>query len=204
MLTILLIKLAIEDNAENIFLMNSQEVESFFRKLRSFSGVEIMTVNWSIKGFISKVHRIQLDEKITNDLKDNFEFPKLIAREKKQRQPKAHLSRQDIEEIAKNASDDAATKAYQLGMACETLTPEKFLKTVSLANDIRQEETEADDQPDFLQVEQEEFNYDSLDFCSLDEIACGGDTISNSDGFSLQNISFTDEQSSKQYLYFIF
>lgn len=128
MLSVVLIKLASENRAENIFLMNSQVVESFFRQLRSLSGTESMMVNWTMKGFISKVHRVQIDEKLMNEFKEFYIVPKIIAREKRQHKSKEYLSTIQLENIVKTAVDFATQKALQLGMVCTSRDLTPFLK----------------------------------------------------------------------------
>lgn len=51
MLIVLLIKLSLENNAKNISILSSQDVEAFFRKLRSYTGIESTVVNVSMKSF---------------------------------------------------------------------------------------------------------------------------------------------------------
>lgn len=193
---ILLIKLAIENNAENIYFFNSQNNESFFRLLRSFTGMESMVVNCSLKSFISRVHRIQLEEILMAELSKNekFTFPKLISREKHQRKPKANLSKEEIEELIRKGMDHATEKAKQIGMVCDKIELERFLKVVNIVipDEVNNENT---DEEDFLGASQDVPNNENLDELHLDEISTELDNQMTQGIFDLQGVTFSNEKS---------
>lgn len=87
---ILLLQFSLENKSENIYFHNSQVNESFFRLLRSYTGMENMVVNVSMKGFISRVHKIELEEFLMSDLSlsNKFKFPKVIANQSYKQNPK--------------------------------------------------------------------------------------------------------------------
>lgn len=185
MLAVLLIKLATEDNAENIFILSSQECEAFFRKLRSYTGVESTVVNVSMKSFTSRLQRIQLDEKLMYHMKDDYTFPKLLTREKKQQIPKANLSQNQIENVIETAEKDAQMITQKLGMQPAKLQPHLFLKAVDLVQDMRQENEEENEAvPDFLDSEN-----DRIDLNVLNE------NDEDIEFFTIQDILFTEEPS---------
>lgn len=193
---ILLIKLATENNAENIYFFNSQNNESFFRQLRSFTGMECMVVNCSLKGFVSRVHRIQLEEVLMADMSKNekFTFPKLLSREKHQRKAKANLRVENIEELIKKGMAHATEKANQIGMSCDKIELERFLKTVNivLPDEVNNEIT---DEEDFLGASQDILNSDNLDELALDEISVNVNSQLSHEVFDLQGVTFSKEKS---------
>lgn len=198
MLLVLLIKLAQENKAENIHLLNSQECEAFFRKLRSYTGVESMIVNCSMKGFMTRNHRIQIDEKLMFDLKERFIFPKLLAREKRRTNPKGNLRTSQIHQIIETAMKTAYDITKSLNMSVKKIELEKFLKPVSIDSDMRQEPSSDEEIiPDFLGSENDEINIDILNEDSVDR---NGSEIST---LVLQNIELTNESSGIIFLFFI-
>jgi hypothetical protein len=187
---ILLIKLALDNKAENIYFMNSQLNESFFRLLRSFTGMENLVVNCSMKGFISRLHRIQLEDFLMTELskEGKITFPKLVSREKHKKTPKANLNENEIKEAVDDGIKLAIQKASQVGMNVEKLQSEQFLKPVQ--PDIRIETSyEPDDDletEDFLRTDLDEFQSQNLN---------DDDTPDEIETFSLQDLLFLEKNS---------
>jgi hypothetical protein len=72
---VMLLKLAQESKASNIDEMNSQVCESFFRRLRSYTGVESTIVNCTLKSFTTRFNKMQFEEKVVSEISDEIEFP---------------------------------------------------------------------------------------------------------------------------------
>ncbi|XP_062555195.1 uncharacterized protein LOC134220217 [Armigeres subalbatus] len=58
-------------------LLHSQTCESFFRTTRSFTSTESTVVNFTMKGFESKLNRIQAKTEIMHDSTNGFDFPRV-------------------------------------------------------------------------------------------------------------------------------
>lgn len=170
---ILLLKLSLENNAENIFFLNSQVNESFFRLVRTYTGIENMVANCTMKGFVTRVHRIQLKEILMSELsKDgNLKFPKLLAREKRLQKTKENLSRPEIENIVQDAMNFARNQAAEIGMVVEEINLGLFLKPVSKESLTNIEDIDSEsDSEDFLGAAEDELNLENLNELSVDEL----------------------------------
>lgn len=128
---VLLLRLTINGKAENIFEQNSQVDENFFRKVRSYTGVESTIVNCTMLTFMSRVHKICYEEKAMKELGDVISFPTLEKRNKYQKKNPELLSDFEICEITNKAISDAQRKAKEFGMNCREVEIEKWLKPVS-------------------------------------------------------------------------
>lgn len=200
---ILLLRLALDNKAENIFFFNSQQNEAFFRLLRSYTGMESMVVNCSMKGFISRVHRIQLEEIIMKELESQFIFPKLVSRKKHHpMQPKTNLSRTQIESIIDDALAYASNQAREIGMTVEQINLAAFLRSVRVDNVEEENSDEYDPNEDLLATENDRFSEQLLDEMSIDEITVSG-TLKHSSSpqlLSLQNMILSDIPTGIKYL----
>ncbi len=141
--------MAIADNCENIFMWNSQEVESFFRLLRSYTGIESTIVNCSIKNFVSRVQKIQLEENLMRVLSQQhgLQFPKIVSRKNVSQKPKSHFSIEKIHSIIESGSHLDTNDASLLGMVCAVVSPELFLKaTAAVAEEPHADQHDCADQ----------------------------------------------------------
>lgn len=60
------------------WLFSSQPCEGFFRLIRSFSPCYSQVTNCTVKEMLHRIHRIQLQNDISNDPSTNFKFPKKL------------------------------------------------------------------------------------------------------------------------------
>jgi hypothetical protein len=193
---ILLIKLSLENKAENIYFFNSQINEAFFRLLRSYTGMESMIVNCSMKGFISRVHRLQLEEILMRELGDTLEFPKLLARAKHLSKPKANLTRQEIESICEDAKTYASNEARGIGMVVAEIKLELFLKKVTLdLDESGSDDSDDENETDFLETRLDTFNTQNLNVLSFDEMVVNENFNGDLETVSLQDIIISNEMS---------
>lgn len=128
---VMIIKLITERKLQYIHLMSSQNNEEFFRTLRSYTGMESMMVNCTMKGFISRIRYMQLEEILMNDLKDKYKFPKIEKRQTKKLIIPEELSDEKIKELINLGKRLAEDDAKTLGINCEVKNLEEFCKMVS-------------------------------------------------------------------------
>lgn len=188
---ILLLKLALDNNAENIYFMNSQICESFFRLIRSYTSMESMVVNCSIKSILGRIHRLQLEEILMKDLNDNqnLKFPKLLSRAKHVKKAKSNLTREQIENTIQDAFSYAVNQAKEVEMVVQDIKLERFLTPVNI-NSLNDEES--DDEPeDLLRSTFDSFRDQNLNNLSFDESQTSHEFIGT---FSLENMELSDEQ----------
>jgi hypothetical protein len=181
-----LLKMTINSKANDIDEQSSQKCEGTFRTVRSFTGVESTVVNCSMKSFLSRIHKIELNQKMMVDLKEHVEFPKMNEQKLKQQKPKIVISQEEIETIIDRAVFDAAERASHLGMVCPAVKPELFLKKVKSKESTQNENLEEEhgnDEPILADV-------------NTDEIFNGADEICDFDkSIVLHNVEFTNEKS---------
>jgi hypothetical protein len=126
-----ILQLSLENKSENIFLHNSQVNENFFKLLRSYTGMQSMIVNVTMKGFIYRVHRIELEEFIMTDMSKKLFFPTLHSRSKKVQKTKENLSRIEIERIVQDAMEFGNDQCKIVGMENVNYDLAGFLKPVA-------------------------------------------------------------------------
>jgi len=181
---ILLVKLLKENRLKYIHMLSSQNNESFFRCIRSYTGIECMAVNASMKSFISKTQRIQIEEKLMYDLKEEFTFPKLASREKKLKIKTECLIEEEIKDAIEVGIQLANEECTKLGMNCRRIDLRSILRVRDIPYD---EETDSND--DFLDVSLETTDLD----CLIEEDS------ENVTALTVGNIQFTNEKTSKYF-----
>lgn len=187
---VLLVKMVLLNKSENIYLWNSQIVESFFRQLRSYTGIESTIVSCTVKEFTSRVNKMQIEEILMQELsrRHDLKFPKIIQREKILNKQKANLSLERINEIFLQAMDSAAQDSSKLGMNCNSLTPENFLKPVTVS--VR----------DAVFEDSAEKNYlDTQMLTGFSQNREDSDCSDIQENLTLQNITFLDDRSGKTF-----
>lgn len=104
-----------------IFLMNSQICEKFFRQLRSMTSTYSTVINFSALEILEKIQKIQIQEEIMHELKDEFEFRKNLHNNLKHPQISSEKMPSDIElQVAiDKAFNDASIFATKLGIWLE-------------------------------------------------------------------------------------
>lgn len=198
---LLLLNLVSTDNSENIHLLNSQVCEKFFRSLRSFTGVESTVVNCTIKSFISRVHKMQLEEILMTDLSATglVKFPKMLSRDSMVIKPKAGVTRAQVDGIISEAMLSAQKDAAELGMNCSEIHLDLFLKKTNIQHELTQIDEE-NPLNDYLGAESDVFNSENCDSLSLDEILQSEDSNVSQDIIEIQKLKFTAEKSGKNFI----
>jgi hypothetical protein len=153
-----LLKMIKNSTADKIFEHSSQNCEKTFRKIRSYTGVESTVVNCTMKGFISRIHKIDLCEKIMSDLEDELEFPSSSKKRKTFSNEKT-LPSNGLMLIIGNAISEAIRKASLLGMRCDKIELYRFLKP------MKEDETVSEDNDDEIHAEgmNQELNVENED-----------------------------------------
>ena len=133
---IFLIKMIKCDKLQYIFLLSSQNNEAFFRSLRSFTGMESSAVNCSVKSFIMRVQKMQAEERLMYDFRENVKFHKLQSREnKKNRMKKEDLIEVEIEEYINTGMEKAFHECSKLGMDITDIDLEVILRIKDIVVD---------------------------------------------------------------------
>lgn len=132
--------------------LSSQNCERFFATLRTYTGMESLISNCSIKGFTSRANRIQLEEILMSKFCDKLKFPKLEARAHKQVKEPTILTNTEIETIISKAKIQAKLEALSLGMRCEINLKDitKEVKILENTEPVVQEEEIEEEEEDFL------------------------------------------------------
>lgn len=164
-----LVKLSISGKAANFTEMCSQKCERFFRLLRSLTGMESTIVNVTMKAFKFRAYKIELEEKLMQELGEKITFPKQIARSLIQRKLKEEITWEDIEKITLSAETAAIEKLISLGIECTPIQAENFWKAPKVL--------EANDTTDENYQETEIVENDFFGICDL---SCNLDVMNNS------------------------
>ncbi|XP_038119743.1 uncharacterized protein LOC119769938 [Culex quinquefasciatus] len=97
-------------------LLQSQTCEGFFRTARSFTSTESTVVNFTMKGFETKLNRIQAKTDVSHDKTHGFSFRRV---DKKIDQPKRNCTlptTSEIRELIESARDQAYSELIRLGL----------------------------------------------------------------------------------------
>lgn len=98
------------------FLMMSQPCECQFRQIRSFTSTYSTVVNCSVKEFLSRISKIQLQNNIACNHGSNYQFPRLGNASRKAESP---LNLPTLDELfvqIENCKRDALHDAIQIGL----------------------------------------------------------------------------------------
>ena len=183
---VLIINLLLSNKLEFIPIMSSQMNEKFFRTLRSYTGVEHLDVNCSIKGFASRVQRMQCEEILMNDLESKYTFPTLTKRAMKMKEHQVQLEETEIQEYIQIGIDKAVSYCSLLGM------------TVPYT-DLKQLVTKVDS---WVSNEEEIIDDDHLE-CENDELQENIDDEDDSyEIMQLKNMELDNKKSSKCVFFF--
>lgn len=153
----------IEDKTiDLIHMMSSQIAENFFRKLRSYTGMESTVVNCSAKSFMSRVHLMQLDENLMYELKEKYFFPK---HEKRQQQNLNHsktISQEHLKQIIREAIEKAQDDAKTLGMECQNIDLSKIIKPLNYSDNQEADTDDHEEDVDFLGSREDRLNEEEI------------------------------------------
>lgn len=187
---VLLVHLLETNQLHLIPIISSQNCEKFFALFRTYTGMESMVANCSIKGFISRVNRIKIEEFLMSSFKDRLIFPKLDSRSLKFFEAPKQLSQAVIQSIIFKAKMNASHEAQKFGMDCEVEYIFDHWGSNFQPNEVLEENEATEDEEeseDFLGIENDEI---SLDLIESDDF----DTVKF---ITVENIELTDEISSK-------
>lgn len=129
-----LIRLILDKRANNISENSSQQCESEFRHIRSLTGVQSTQINCSPKIFLSRLHKIELCERIMFELKNDISFPIIEEREERHRRENEDIDRTEIDIIIESGIFAATEKAKEVGVYYEEMSLNDLLKSSSRRN----------------------------------------------------------------------
>lgn len=153
---ILVVRLIITKRLKFLPEISTQENEEFFRKVRSYSPTESIMASCSLKGVMTKMHRIQLEDILLKDIKKSLNIND--SHLKKNAKSSLFLSDMDIEFNMKRAVNDAIVECNKLEIYCEHIYLDSFFNPIH-END-EEENYEVDE--DFLNSENPFFDVNIL------------------------------------------
>lgn len=203
-----LIKMVQLRKSEHIHYLNSQINEGFFRKLRSFCGVEDLVVSSSIKGVLTRIQKIQTEERISSDLMYKYSFQKLESK-KNSIIECANMSIGEIAQTISEAINFANFKAISLGMDVSSVDMRKLVIEVketrkTTQKKLTQNEEDEDNEEENYDDNSEDENVEDLldsvnDMVNIENIDqdIEDSSFKGSEVIEVQNILFTNENSTK-------
>lgn len=175
-----IIRMAIDCVSQDIAEQSSQQCEKFFRTVRSFTGVFSTITNISMKTFVSRVQKIQCSEELMVELSDKIHFPKMQERKARKQREKETPNIDNIKVMIESGIFAANERCNSLGIECEEIELELFLKKSHASSFLIENEIE-----DEIQNEEVAYNYvdeDDEDEEPVDKL------------LTLQNIHFTSDK----------
>lgn len=176
-----LLRLIIDKRAHNISENSSQQCESEFRHIRSMTGVQNTQINCTPKMFLSRLHKIELSERIMFELEDHISFPTIEQREKRHRRVVHDIDPSEIQLIIETGIFAAMEKSRELGIYYEETSLKDLL--TSLANQDTSQEGTAVEPQHTVSLSVSEWDNDEIE--TIDE------------SLILQNVEFLSRESSK-------
>lgn len=99
------------------FLFNSQPCEEFYRKTRSMTPTYSTVVNCSVKEFIARVHKTQLQGNISNTKNSNYRFPKNLKSKDFSKMKQYQLpSPDEVFQVIERAKNEALSIAAEFDL----------------------------------------------------------------------------------------
>lgn len=181
-----LAKMILESNVSNIHSMSSQNCESFFRLLRSYTPMQSTVTNFSVKSFISRVHKIEYERKIMHELKDQIIFPNFSHQAQVSSNIESLLTNEEIRSIISRAVDDANQKMAFLGIENNRISLGNFIK--NRQEHFTESNNEENDEPCFSSNTDSAANDSDEDQEPIDEI------------LEIQNVKFLEEFTTDSYV----
>lgn len=164
---ILLVRLIIIGKVDQMPDVCTQHLENFFRKVRSFSPMESMMATCSLKGFMSKVHRIQLEEILLNKFSENF------GKKRTEVDLDAHIQTKIADDLIdstmKKAIDRATEEAAKLGMMCSNIELESFFPLKHVPHDEKVDDN-YDHEEDYLDSANDQIDLASMEISSDESV----------------------------------
>ena len=142
-------------------LLGSQPCEKAFRAMRSMSGMFSTIINFSMLGFLRKLHRMHIQLKLEGEMKQNgIIFPRSNKHAQTDTTGKSkvsNVSNEDILDIVKQAKEEAQEAMEILGMA-ETLKHNgDWINPCTTSDEIDDDSSEEDSDPE-LDAENDDKN----------------------------------------------
>ena len=186
-LIIILRDIPLDDKYFSPWLFGSQSCEKTFRSLRSMTGVFSTIINFSMLGFLHRIHKLSIKDKIqseTEKIKHGMSFPRQEKHKHKDgigshKEISSELSDEDIWNALSRAEARAKELMEELGMADDLqkgnmwdIPPIPFN-----SQDIKlDEDDDDDDNEDGRNNEKEGENYVAME---EDPFVSSADSISN-------------------------
>ncbi|KAL7050206.1 hypothetical protein ACKWTF_003988 [Chironomus riparius] len=123
-----LLRLVIDKRAHNISENSSQQCESEFRHVRSLTGVQSTQINCTPKMFLSRLHKMELFERIMFELKDEISFPVIEQRQERHRRANDDIWN-EIDIIIESGIFAAIEKAREIGICHQETSLRDLLKS---------------------------------------------------------------------------
>lgn len=99
------------------FLFNSQPCEEFYRKIRSMTPTYSTVVNCSVKEFIARVHKTQLQSNISSINNSNYRFPKNLKSKDYSKIKQYQLpTPEEVFEVVQRAKNEAISIAAEFDL----------------------------------------------------------------------------------------
>lgn len=185
---VFLMKLLVLNKAHSIFYLNSQIVENFFRKLRSLCGVEDLVVNSSVKGVLSRIQRIQIEEMIINDLCKDYKFPRQKVYNVNIDDVEFYPSNEEVENTIKRGIEFAELKCQEIGITVNEICMNRLINPVESFETQIDLDNEDNHPEDILDSESETVNLS--DFPENDALNLIDINLSQQSDVVIQNIAF--------------
>lgn len=179
---VLLVRLIVIEKIVHLPDICTQHLEKFFRKVRSFSPMESMMATCSLKGFISKVHRIQLEGILLSKFEESF-WKKNVKVNVQVHQEK--FSNELLDCTMKKAMKQADDEAAKLGIICDKVDIESFFSSRYASQNDNDDDPYAYDE-DFLNATGAQIDLSSIDDINLETI----------EDLTVESIQYPDIQSS--------
>lgn len=177
---VLLVKLIEIGKIHLLWEISTQNNENFFRTIRSFSPMESMMATCSLKGFMSKVHRIQIEKKLIKEIEEKFDWKKNESSENPQNEI---YSIEDIDNEIKKAIQKAQCEAKSLRIQSNSFDLNKFISKVDFEITLTENDTFNDD---FLDIDN-----DCINLSALEE----NDNVENIENIIVKDIELLNDYS---------
>lgn len=178
-----LLRLIIDKRVQSVAENSSQQCESEFRHIRSLTGVQNSQINCTSRLLMSRLHKIELAEKIMFDLKDVVVFPDIEKRKKRHQHTSPDIEEDEINIVIDTAIFAAIEKAKEMGINYDEIQLKDLLKPV-IDRSVRAESPN----PPLLRRQIPMNGFDSDDEDENEAI---------DEHLVLQNVEFCDIESSK-------
>jgi hypothetical protein len=132
---VFMLSLVADKKANYIHGITSQVNEHFFRKIRSMTGMCYTNLNCTMKSFMHRLLLVEFEENSLHRLKSDFISSILVERQKNAElfKESEDISFEDLEKITLDAFGQAQRDCALVGMSCEKISLDRFLKPVKVS-----------------------------------------------------------------------